>query len=352
MNAENKKFFRDLLNVCAPSGHEQPAQKIYREFVEPYCDEVQNDVNGNCIAIKKGKGKRKLLISGHADEIGLMVSYIDDDGRIYFQSLGGPDLSVLNTSRVVILHGEKKIHGVICRPHYFFKKGADREKIPSLDQHWIEIGAKDKKEVEKLVSIGDVATFEPNYTALRNNTILSKATDDRTGVYVAAAVLKELAGEEIDVNLYCVASVQEETGLRGARTSAYGINPEIGLAVDVTFDSTTPGMEKKKMGEVKIGDGPVIAVGSSINPRVYGMLKDAADKAKIKYQIEPASSYTGTDIDIIQLTRAGVATGLISIPCRYMHSPSEMVSLKDLDEAAKLIAEFVRNINDDTNLIP
>ncbi len=352
MNAENKKFFKNLVNTCAPSGHEQPVQKIYGEFVKPFCDEVTTDVNGNCIAFRKGKGKRKLLISGHADEIGLMVSYIDDEGRIYFQSLGGPDLSILSSSRVVILHEDKKIPGVICRPHYFFKKSPDREKIPSLDQHWIEIGVKTKKEAEKLVTIGDVAVFEPNYTALRNNMVLTKATDDRTGVYVAAAVLKELKGEDIAVNVYCVASVQEETGLRGARTSAFGIDPELGLAVDVTFDSTTPGMEKKKMGEVKVGDGPVIAVGSSINPRVYKLLKDAADKAKVKYQLEPASSSTGTDIDIIQLNRAGVATGLISIPCRYMHSPSELVSLKDLDEAVKIIAEFIRSIDDNTNLIP
>ena len=217
---------------------------------------------------------------------------------------------------------------------------------------WIDIAAKDKKDAEKRVSVGDVVTFSPGMEVLHKDIITTKATDNKAGVFVAAAVLEDLKDEKIEANIYAVSSVQEELGLRGARTSAYGIDPHVGIAVDVTFATDYPTSNKKISGDVKVGHGPAIAIGGNINPKVLEIIKESADALKIKYQPEAAPRATGTDANAIQVTRAGVATGLVSIPNRYMHTPNEVISLNDLEDAVKILAEFARKINDKTDFIP
>jgi tetrahedral aminopeptidase len=352
VNKELKKFFKDLVQAPSPSGFEQPAQEVFRNFVKEIADEYKTDVHGNVIALKKGTGKLRLMIVGHADEIGLMVKYIDDEGYIRFTSIGGVDPAILPALKVKIYHGKKVYRGVIGKKPIHLLTDEERGKSPKMQDLWIDFGAKDKKDALKKISVGDHITFDVGMEMLNRDFVTTKATDNKAGVFVAAGVLSELAGEKLAVNVYSVASVQEEIGLRGARTSAFGIDPHVGIAIDVTHATDYPFMNKNVMGDVKLGEGPVLVVGANINPQVFTILKEAADRVKIKYQIEAAPRGTGTDANAIQTTRAGVAAGLVSIPNRYMHTPVEIVSFKDLEGAIKTIAEFARLIDDKTDFIP
>ena len=348
----DKKFFKDLVLAPSPSGFEQPAQEVYRNYVKEYADEVKTDVHGNVIAVKKGTGKLRFMVVGHADEVGLMVHYIDDDGFIRFKVVGGVDTNLLPGLRINIYHSKKVVRGVIGRKPIHLLKPDERKQAPKMEDLWIDIGAKDKKAAEKKVTIGDIVTFSPGMEMLSSDFVTTKATDNKAGVYVVAAVLKELADEKVSPSVYAVASVQEEIGLRGAKTSAFGIDPHVGIAIDVTHATDYPGMNKALLGECALGKGPVVVVGANINPKVFQLLKEAAEKAKITFQVEAAPRGTGTDANAIQTTRSGVAAGLISIPNRYMHTPNEIISFKDLDGAVKIIAEFVRMIDDKTDFIP
>ncbi|MDP8267990.1 MAG: M42 family metallopeptidase [Candidatus Tenebribacter davisii] len=347
-----KKFFEDLVTAPSPSGFEQPAQEVYRNFVKEYADEIKTDVHGNVIALKKGTGKLRIMLSGHADEVGLMVNYIEDTGFVRFVAIGGVDATLLPGIRVNIYHNKKVVRGIIGRKPIHLMSPEDRKSTPKMSDLWIDIGAKDKKAAEKKVAIGDHITYSPGLEILSGSVITTKATDNKAGVYIVGCILKELAGKKITANIYSVSSVQEEVGLRGARTSAFGIDPHVGVAIDVTHATDYPGMNKGQLGDISLEKGPVISVGANINPKVFELLKKAGDNAKIKYQIEAAPRGTGTDANAIQVNRAGVATGLISIPNRYMHTPNEVISFKDLDGAIKLLTEFVCLINDKTDFIP
>ncbi|MCD6176910.1 MAG: M42 family metallopeptidase [Candidatus Cloacimonetes bacterium] len=347
-----KKFFKDLVMAPSPSGFEQPAQEVYRNFVREYADKVTTDVHGNVIALKKGTGKLRFMVSGHADEVGLMVNYIDDKGFIRFTSIGGVDATLLPGLRVNIYHNKKAVRGIVGRKPIHLMSPEDRKSTPKMSDLWIDIGAKDKKAAEKRVCVGDHVTYSPGLEILSGSIITTKATDNKAGVYIVGCLLKELAGEKIVANVYSVSSVQEEVGLRGAKTSAFGIDPHVGIAIDVTHATDYPGMNKNQLGDVALEKGPTISVGANINPKVFELLKKAGNNVKVKYQIEAAPRGTGTDANAIQVTRAGVAAGLISIPNRYMHTPNEVISFKDLNGAVKLLAEFVRLIDDSTDFIP
>lgn len=348
----DKKFFKDLVLAPSPSGFEQPAQEVFRNYLKDIADEVKTDVHGNVIALKKGSGKLRIMIVGHADEIGLMIHYIDDNGFLRFKPIGGVDASLLPGLRVNIYHDGKVVRGVIGRKPIHLLQQEERSKAPKLEDLWIDIGAKDKKAAEKKVALGDIVTFAPGMEMLGSDFVTTKATDNKAGVYVAAAVIKELAAEKIGPNVFAVSSVQEEIGLRGAITSAYGIDPQVGIAIDVTHATDYPGLNKALLGDCSLGKGPVVVVGANINPKVFQLLKKAAEKTNVDYQVEAAPRGTGTDANAIQTTRAGVAAGLVSIPNRYMHTPNEIISFKDLDGAVKIIAEFIRMIDDSTDFIP
>lgn len=347
-----KKFFKTLVETASPSGFEQEAQKVYRDFVTPYADEVKTDVHGNVIALKKGKGNLRFMISGHADEIGLMITYIDENGYLYFRGIGGVDASLLPGLRVDIYpRNSKKLRGIIGRKAIHMMREDENKKI-KMEGLWIDIGAKDKKAAEKRVQVGDYVTFSKGMETLYKDVITTKATDNKAGVYIAAAVLKELADKDIDANYYAVSSVQEEIGLRGAKTSAFGIDPHVGIAVDVTFATDHPDTNKKIIGDIKIGAGPVVSRGGNINPKVFELLEESAKDEKVKYQVEAAPRATGTDANAIQVTRAGVAAGLVSIPNRYMHTPNEVISLNDLDAAVKILVKFIEKLNDNIDFTP
>lgn len=352
MKKELIEFFRKLVEAPSPSGFEQPAQRVFKEFVQPYCDELITDKHGNVIASKHGKGKVRIMLAGHADEVGMIVKHIDDDGFIYFNAIGGIDLNILPAKRVDIHHGKKICRGVIgSKAIHLMDRDKSKQALKEEDL-WIDIGAKNREDAEKMVSIGDVITYSHGLEFLANQNIVSKALDNKIGVFVVGAVLQQLANDSLDAGIFGVSSVQEEIGLRGARTSAYKINPDIGIAIDVIPSTDYPTTNKKRSGDIKLGKGAVLCMGPNINNQVFKLMKETADSTSVQYQINAIARATGTDANAMQITREGVATGLISIPNRYTHAPSEIVSLDDTMQAVKMVTEFCRKITDNTNLIP
>ncbi|MDY0151175.1 MAG: M42 family metallopeptidase [Candidatus Cloacimonas sp.] len=346
MNEKNKKYLFDLMEVASPSGYEAPAQAITKAFLHSCCDDISSDINGNLIAYKKGSGNYKVMIVGHADEIGFIISFIDDDGFLYVKTLGGFDVNLLPGLRVDIKHENKVVRGIIGKKPIHMMRGADDNAKLKIEDLWIDIGAKDKAEALTRVSIGDTITYSSHIEHLTDDLIVSKATDNKVGVYVAAAVMQELAKKKIKASYYAVASVGEETTMKGASTSAYRIQPDIAIVVDVTFTSDIPGADKKVYGEVSLAQGPTLTLGAAVHPAINSKLLELAKKCAIPVQIEIAPSRTGTDADAIHALRTGTATAVISIPNRYMHSPNEVISLSDLDKAVQLLVEFVKSVDD------
>ncbi|MCB5251462.1 MAG: M42 family metallopeptidase [Candidatus Cloacimonadaceae bacterium] len=350
MNKTNKEYLYKLLKVASPSGFETQAQEITRNYLKGSCDDISSDINGNLIAFKRGSGEIKVMLVGHADEVGFMINHIDDNGYLYVKSLGGFDVNLLPGLRLDIHHEGKVVRGIIGKnPPHMSRGDTDTPKL-KMEDIWIDIGAKDKDDALKKVSIGDPITFRSEIEELSDDIIVSKATDNKVGVYVAAAVMKALAKTPLVANYYAVASVGEETTMKGAQTSSYKIEPDIAIAVDVTFSSDTPGVDKRKFGDVSLGKGPVLALGAAVHPRLNQDLQDLAKKHKIPLQLEIAPGRTGTDADAIHAQRSGVATVVLSIPNRYMHSPNEIINLNDLENAVKLLTEFVKTIDDKTDL--
>ena len=350
--ARKLRFFRDLVTAPGPSGFEVASQRVYRDYVRHYADEVRTDVHGNVIAIKRGTGSKKVMVVGHADEIGLMVRHIDEDGYLFVGSIGGIDPVVLPALRVDVHHEGNVVRGVVGRKAIHILAPAEREKSPKLSDLWIDIGAADKEEAEKMVSVGDVITFPSGLEPLGQRYLMSKATDNKCGVYLAGALLQALAGTEHSATVYAVSSTMEEVGSRGAGTSAFGIQPDVAIAIDVGNVSDVPGCDKKKQGDIGLGKGPAIAVGATLNPVVVRRLKQAAAELDIAVQIEPCPIHSGTDADTIQVVRAGIPCGLISIPNRYMHTPSEVICWDDLQQAVQLTAAFVRALDDTVDFRP
>ena len=351
MDKESFKFLKDLVESVSPSGYEEEAAILWKDYVSRFTEKVRVDIHGNVIA-SVGGGGPKVMLCGHIDEIGYMVKYIDDNGYLYFSSIGGIDTALLGGRKVIIKTSKGRVIGVIGKKAIHLQTKEEASKSLKTSDFWIDIGAKDKKQAQEMVKIGDVAVPYVQLSELHNNLISSKSLDDKTGAFVSAEALKRLSKEKLPAEVFSVATVQEEIGLRGARTSAFGISPEIGIAIDVTFATDHPGGEKKRVGDIALGKGPVLAKGPNINPKVFSLLQNAAEAKRIPYQIEAISSATGTDANVIQLTKSGVAAALISIPCRYMHTPAEVVSTEDMDNAVALIAEFVSSLREGQNFIP
>ena len=354
MEKDRVKFLRDCVEAISPSGFEEEMSRIWRKEADKFADRTWADVHGNSYAVVNEGGSLRIMLAGHMDEIGLMITYIDDKGYLSFTGIGGWDLQVLPGQRVRVRGVKGVILGVIGRKPIHLLEAEERKKVVKFDGLWIDIGAKDKKDAEKHVSIGDPAVLDYGFAPLLNDIVVARAFDDRVGAFVVLEAARLAAKMNPKAAIYAVGTVQEEVGLRGARTSAFGIDPQVGIAVDVGFATDTPGMgtEKKKVGDIAMGKGPIIARGPNINPKLFELIVNTAKKEKIPYQVEGAPRGTGTDANAIQLTRAGVATGLISIPNRYMHSPCELVHLGDLENIAKLIAHTVVKINDKTDFIP
>ena len=352
MHDASFEFLKNLLHTPSPSGYEQRIQEVVRAWAKPLADEVRTDVHGNVIAVLNPKGSPRIMLAGHCDQLALMVEHIDAEGFLYVQPMGGWDMQILLGQRLCVWTKTGPVAAVVSRKAPHMLTAEERKKIPEFVDIWVDIGAKDRAEAESLIALGDTITVELSCQELRNGLFTSPGLDDKVGVWTVMETLRLLKATKLQAAVFCVSTVQEEIGLRGATTSAYGIHPAVGIAVDVCHATDTPGNEKKQLGETKINAGPVVFRGPNINPHVHDRLIAAAGTQSITVQTRGVPKATGTDANAIQLSREGVAAGLVSIPNRYMHSPVEVVSLEDLDNAAKLLAEFCTSVTGDASWIP
>lgn len=340
-----------LLSAPGPSGHESVPAQVWREYCSSFAQEVGGDRVGSSFARVPGTaGGLTLTIVGHIDEIGLHISHIDDDGYLRFGQVGGWDAGVLIGQRVRIRARAGDVPGVIGRKPIHLLGEDDRKKVPQTKELHIDIGAQDADEARQRVRIGDVAVIDAEPLEYPHERIVSRSLDNRVGCYVAAEAARLVAqdgGAPGDVLALAVA--QEETTFAGARTSAFAHDPDVAVVVDLTFATDQPGIELGPITKHPLDSGPVLARGTSLHPAVFERLYEAGEAESIPFTLESLGKGTGTDADAIHLSRAGVPTGLVSIPCRYMHSPVEMVSMADIDAAARLIAAFARRLEPGTS---
>ncbi|HEV8509035.1 MAG TPA: M42 family metallopeptidase [Gemmatimonadales bacterium] len=348
-------FLKKLLDTPGPSGFEQAPARVWREEVKGFADDVQADVHGNSIGVLNAKGKPRLMVTGHIDEIGFQITHIDEDGFIYFSGIGGWDSQVLVGQRVLLLGRDGPVHGVIGKKAIHQLKKEDLDRVSKVIDLWIDIGAASRDEAAARLRVGDPGVLDSRVEEYPNGRIVSRSIDNRIGAFVAAETLRRLAKQRPPhAAVYAVASTREEiawTG-SGARTSATAIRPDVAVVVDVTHATDYPGAEKKHAGDHKLGGGVVLTRGSSVSSIVFDLLVTCAEEAEIPYTIQAAPRDTGTDADAIYNAMQGVPTGLVSVANRYMHSPNEMVTLEDLNRAADLLAAFARRLKPGIDFIP
>jgi endoglucanase len=351
MDKAAKEFLIRLLETPSPSGYETRIQGVVRKYVADFADDVRIDLHGNLIACTNPGGKLRVMLAGHCDQIGLLVTQIDEFGFIYTQTIGGWDPQQLLGQRMTIWTDDGPLPAVISRKPIHLLDENERKQVVQAKDLWLDIGAKDQKEAQAAVRVGDAVTLELGYQEMRNNLANAPGMDDRTGLWVVIEALRR-AGRKLNCALYAVSTVQEEIGLRGAHTSAYGVDPHVGIAVDVTHATDCPTIDKRQQGDIALGKGPVIFRGPNMNPVVTKRLIDHSTSKEIPYQLSAIGRATPNDTNALQITRAGVATGLVSIPNRYMHSAVEMISLDDIDHAANLLAEFALGLRGDEDFTP
>jgi putative aminopeptidase FrvX len=335
-----------LLRSPGPSGHETTPARVWREYCAGFATEVGGDKVGSSWARVAGTaGGPTVAVVGHIDEIGLHVSHIDDDGYLRFGQVGGWDAGVLIGQRVRVRVRDGEVFGVIGRKPIHLLKEEDRKQVPETKDLYIDVGARSADEAGKLVRIGDVAVIDAEPVEFRHERVVSRSLDNRVGCYVAAEVARLVASQGgAPGDVLALAVTQEETTFAGSRTSAFAHDPDVAIVVDLTFATDQPGIELGPITKHPLDSGPVIARGTSLHPLVFERLYEAGEAETIPFTLESLGKGTGTDADAIHLTRAGIPTGLVSIPCRYMHSPVEMVSLGDVDAAARLIAAFAQRL--------
>lgn len=347
-------FLTRLLDAPGPSGFESAPARQWRAEAETFADEVRADVHGNCYATVNPAGSPRIMFAGHLDEIGLMVVHVDDDGFLSFAGIGGWDSQVFVGQRVTILGRGGPVDGVIGKKAIHLMEKDDREKVSKIEDLWVDIGARNRKEALARVRVGDPGVLASNLLRLPHGRLASRSLDNRVGAYVVLEALRLLAGKKLAARVTAVGTTQEEIGYTGggAKTSATDLEAEVAIVVDVTHATDYPGVEKRRHGEFKLGGGPILSRGSAINAAVFDRLVAAAEKAKIPYTVEAAPRMTNTDADHIFTAHRGVATGLVSVPLRYMHSPNELVQLEDLDRAARLLAAFARGVTAKAGFAP
>jgi len=339
------EILEKLSNACGVAGREEEVRNLMKNFLKPYVDEVKEDKLGNVIGIKKGKKNApKVMLAGHMDEIGLLVKTISKEGFLQFAKIGGIDDRILLAQSVIIYTDKGPLHGIVGSKPPHIQKEDERKKIFASDELFIDVGAETYEEAKKMgVKIGDPIEFDIKFAKIGKNTVIGKAFDDRIGCAVLVEAMKRLKKTECTV--YAVGTVQEEVGCRGAMTSAFGIYPDVGIALDVTIAGDVPGVREVE-APIKMRKGPSLSVadyGLITHPKVLRLLIDVAEENKIPYQLE-AGLPGGTDASRISLTREGVPSGTISIPTRYIHSPSSMLSLEDAENTVRMTVAAVQKI--------
>jgi endoglucanase len=355
MRAESLQFLRELVEAPSPSGYEQPAQRVFRSYIAPFAT-VENDVLGNVYGVIAGQGEERprVMLVGHSDEIGLQVKYLDDKGFIYFGAIGGVDPHLTPGLRVNIHTRTGMVTGVIGKKPIHLMEPKDRETVVKLDAQYIDIGAADRQEAESLVRVGDPITFAVSLERLHGDRVTARGFDDKAGSFVVAEVLRQVSERagRLAADLYGVSSVQEEIGLRGGTTSSYRVKPDLGICVEVDFATDQPDVDKKHNGDVSLGRGPILPRGANINPALFDLLAETAAQEQIPVQFTGIPRATGTDANVMQISRGGVATALVKIPLRYMHTPVEVVSLHDLEAAVRLIVATLARLRPGQSFIP
>ena len=328
---------------------------MVRERMEGVADQVTTDVMGSVHARLAGRGSvPSLMLAAHMDEIGLMVVNVSDDGFLSVAAIGGVDAAILPGLRVDVhaTGAEHPLRGIVGRKPIHLISAGERDKVTPLSDLVIDLGLPAKK-VKRLVKVGDAITFGVGFERFGKNMGVSRAFDDKCGVWVITRVLEELAsGGGCAGDVTCACTVQEEIGTRGAITSAFGIRPDVAVAFDVTHATDYPGISHAKFGDIKCGGGPVIGRGPNVNPQVFERLVQAAKTAGVPYQIEALPGHSGTDAWPIQVSRAGIPTGLVSVPLRYMHTPTEVICLDDLDATVALFVQFARDLESGGSFVP
>jgi len=341
-------FLKRLLDTPGPSGFESAPASVWREEARSFAAEVRGDVAGNSIAVVNPppSGSPTIMLAGHIDEIGVIVSYIDDEGYVYVQGIGGWDPQVLVGQRMRFVGRDGEVYGVIGKRPVHLIKPEDRDKASKMTDLWVDIGAANKSEAAARLGVGDPGVIDARAMDFPNSRLVSRSIDDRIGAFISLEALRRYADGGGAACVVATATTMEEIAWRGggALICASCIDAQMAIVIDVTFATDHPGMEKKELGDHPLGSGPVLTRGSLISPVVLGLLQSVARERDIPYSVQAAGRDTGTDADAIHIARQGVATALVSIPSRYMHSPNEMVSLDDLDRAATLIAESCRRV--------
>jgi endoglucanase len=352
MESSSFDFFRDLVQTPGPSGYEQQVQQVVRRYAEPFVDEVTADSHGNLMLTINPGAPATLMLAGHCDQIGMIVTYVDDDGFLYAQTIGGWDPQQLIGQRMTVWAKQGPVAAVIARKPIHLLTDEERKSVVKERELWLDIGAQSKAQAAERVRVGDPVTLELGCQPLLNNLASGPAMDNRTGVWVIVEALRRCRATKLKVKVVAVSTVQEEIGLRGAITSAFRLEPQVAVAVDVTHATDCPTIDKKQQGEIRLGDGPVVFRGPNMNPHVSGRLIDLAGAREIPCQLAASGRATPNDANPLQISRCGVATGLVAIPCRYMHSAVETISLDDIDRAADLLAAFAGKLMPDEDWTP
>jgi putative aminopeptidase FrvX len=346
MREPSLNFLRTLVNTPSPTGHEVRGQRVWLDYVAPFAEETFSDAYGNCVAVLNKGGSPRIMLAAHADEIAMAVNYLDADGYLYVRKMGGVDAAITKAQRVTIHTRNGPVKGVVGNVAPHLSKSDGDPKPPKIHDLFIDIGARNRAEAARRVKIGDPITLVDEFDLLSNHLAVARAFDNRIGTFAVAEalrLLKETDGK-FKAEVCAVSNVQEEVGLLGARQIAYSLKPDVALVVDVTHATDYPTVSKAQHGDVLVGKGPALTHGGCNHPEVVARLEAVARSKRIPLQHEAMSSTSGTDTDVIFWTRGGIASALISLPNRYMHSPVEVVSLKDLEKIPQLMAAFVHSL--------
>lgn len=353
MTADNKGFLRKILSLASPTGGEQELQRYLHEWATPFADRIEADMLGNMAVVINPDAKLRVMLAGHCDRIGFIVMEITEQGYLRVDPLGGIDEATVLGAHVVIRSKKGDVPGIFGKVSTHIQTKEEKERVPLMDEVWIDIGAKDKEAAEKLVAVGDYAVYENHVTELSGSRIASPALDNMTGLYAIMQTAKNCAERGIDVALYAVSTVQEEIGSRGAEVAGNAIKPHIAIAVDTTLAIDTPGQPKiRTTPQLSLGDGPSIMRGPNAHPIVTRLFIDAAKNANIPYQLEVNAQEASNDAKSMQVADSGCAAGSIGIPLRNMHTQVEVVDMDDVENTVRLLTEFVCSLKEDQDLLP
>jgi endoglucanase len=346
MREASINFLGKLVNTPSPTGHESRGQRVWLDYVKAFTDTTFSDAYGNCVGVLNKGGSPRLMLAAHADEIAMAVNYIDADGFIYVRKMGGIDAAITKAQRITIHTRNGPVRGVVGNVAPHLQRMEGEPKPPKIHDLFIDIGVSSAKDAEKLVRIGDPITLVDEFELLRNDLAIARAFDNRIGTFAVAETARLLSSgkTKLKAEVCVVSNIQEEVGLLGARQIAYSLKPDVALVVDVTHATDYPTVSKAQHGDTKVGSGPAVTHGGCNHPEVVARLEKIAKEKKIPLQHEAMSATSGTDTDVIFWTRGGIASALISLPNRYMHSPVEIVSLKDLEKIPELMAAFALSL--------